>query len=213
MPEARLEVLPEGQRTVWDLLQKQGALLRPLGFYLAGGTALALQIGHRQSADFDFFSQRPDISEAVTEWLLRFPGAVLRERDAHTVHGELGGVKMSWIGNYRYPLVEECVVFGDVPAASVLEIGLMKLLAITHRATLRDYLDLAAIIRDSVPLSKLLEAAGKKYGPGFNGMIYLKALVSFEDVDPEMPVLLDKTLAGSWQQILTKAVREFSSKS
>lgn len=71
MPEARLEVLPEGQRYVWDLLQKQGALLRPLGFYLAGGTALALQIGHRQSADFDFFSQRPDISEAVTEWLLR----------------------------------------------------------------------------------------------------------------------------------------------
>lgn len=211
MPEARLEVLPKPQRDVWDFLQREAAIFQPLGFYLAGGTALALQIGHRQSGDFDFFSQQPEISEAISQWLLQSPGAILREKNAHTIHGEIRGVKISWIGNYRYPLAEKCVTFGEVSAASLLDIGLMKILAITHRATLRDYLDLAAIIRDHVPLAKLLQAAEKKYGPKFNSMIPLKALVSFEDVDPEMPVLLDKTLAGSWQRILAKAVREFSS--
>lgn len=211
MPEAQLEVLPQKQRKVWALLQKQaGAVLHPLGFYLAGGTALALQIGHRRSGDFDFFSQRSGTSEVICEWLLQFPEAILRERDAQSVYGELRGVKMSWIGNYRYSLVDEHVVFGSIPTASVLDIGLMKLLAITHRATVRDYLDLAAIIRDRVPLAKLMKATEKKYGPTFNGMMCLKALVSFEDVDPEMPVLLDKTLARSWQTILTEAVRKFA---
>lgn len=86
----------------------------------------------------------------------------------------------------------------------------MKLLAITHRATLRDYLDLAAILRDRIRLPELLAASGKKYGSKFNVMICLKALVSFEDVEPEEPPLLDPSLRNSWQKILTEAVKEAS---
>ena len=86
----------------------------------------------------------------------------------------------------------------------------MKLLAITHRATLRDYLDLAVILRDHVRLPQLLKLSRKKYGRRFNVMLPLKALVSFQDIENEKPVLFDKRLAGSWKTILIRAVKEMA---
>ena len=129
--------------------------------------------------------------------------------DPLTLHAEVDGVKMSFIGNYRYPLVAEPIFLQKLPGAGVMDIGLMKLLAITHRAALRDYLDLAVILRDRIPLSSLLEMSRQKYGPHFNIMICLKALTSFGDVEEaEMPILLDKQLGASWREILTQAVKK-----
>ncbi len=203
-----LEVLPPQQHQLWRKLQSHATLLHPLGFYLAGGTALALHVGHRQSLDFDFFSQQPIVAEPVLKWLQEFPDFLVRETDANTVHADIAGVKVSFIGNYKYPLVAECTTVEEISVAGILDIALMKLLAITHRATVRDYLDLAVIIRNHVPLPKLLKTYPQKYGAHFNALILLKALVSFQDLDQEMPVLLDKKLGSSWQEILTQAVRE-----
>lgn len=208
MPEVHWEVLPKKQLRLWKRLQSHAAALKNLEFYLAGGTALSLQIGHRQSLDFDFFSQHPNIAEFISGWLQHFPDSLLREIDTHTVHAEIGGVKVSFIGNYKYSLMEKQLALEKVPAAGIMDIGLMKLLAITHRATLRDYLDLAVILRDRAPLNQLLKMSAKKYGGRFNIMICLKALVSFQDIEPERPILLDKALGSSWQRILTQAVKE-----
>ena len=208
MPEVHREVLPKKQLHLWKRLQPHASALHHLGFYLAGGTALSLQVGHRQSLDFDFFSRQPNIAEPVSNWLQNFPDSLLRETDAHTLHAEIAGVRVSFIGNYRYPLVEKCLTLEKMPTAGILDIGLMKLLAITHRATLRDYLDLAAILRDQIPLDRLLKACAKKYGSRFNVMICLKALVSFQDIEQEKPILLDKKLDTSWQRILIRAVQE-----
>jgi len=209
--KVRLEALPENQKRLWSKLQPHSAFLEKFGFYLAGGTALSLQIVHRQSLDFDFFSQKMKIAEALRQWLEEnFKGLVLREMDAHTVHAEINQIRISFIGGYKYPLVAEPVRLQQIKTASVMDIAAMKLLAISHRATLRDYLDLAAIIRDHVPLSKLLEMSRQKYGENFNIMVPLKALVSFQDIEMEDPVLLDKTLANSWQATLKQAVREIA---
>lgn len=210
MPNFHLEVLPQRQLQLWEKLDPSAAALHDLHLYLAGGTALALQIGHRQSLDFDFFSQQPAIAETISEWLQQFPDFLVREADAHTLHAEISGVKVSFIGNYKYPLVAEGLSIGKIQVASILDIGLMKLLAITHRATFRDYIDLAAIVRDHVPLAQLLEMSSQKYGAHFNVMMSLKALVSFEDLDPEMPTLLDKQLGNSWPAILTQAVKQIA---
>ncbi len=94
-----------------------------------------------------------------------------------------------------------------IPVAHLADIGLMKLLAITHRATLRDYIDLAALFQERIVLKELLTAGKRKYGGNFNPMIYLRALVSFEDLDQEMPVMIDKNLESSWQSILREAVK------
>ncbi|MBI4021972.1 MAG: nucleotidyl transferase AbiEii/AbiGii toxin family protein [Candidatus Andersenbacteria bacterium] len=130
--------------------------------------------------------------------------------DENTVHGQLGQVKASFIGGYKYPLVADTVLAGKLSLASIPDIGLMKLLAITHRATVRDYLDLAIIIRDHIKLPRLLEMSRSKYGDNFNILVPLRALTSFTDLDPEHPKLFDKSLASSWQLILRKAVKELA---
>jgi hypothetical protein len=86
-------------------------------------------------------------------------------------HSYQSPLKVSLIGTYKYPLVEKLIAIDRIRLAGILDIGLMKILAITHRATLRDYIDLAAIIRDHIPLPRLLEASKQKYGPNFNILV------------------------------------------
>lgn len=210
MPELAFQIFEAPQRRVWKSLCALSDPLAACEFYLAGGTGLALQLGHRRSADFDFFSQQPGLGMNVRNWFSNHPAFVLRDADADTVHAELDSTKVSFIGAYRYPRVEPAVNAEGLRLAGVADIGLMKLLAITHRATVRDYVDLAAILRDRISLDALLQLSLKKYGNRFNRMVPLKALVSFQDLDEEMPVVLDPQLKASWQEILRRAVREVS---
>lgn len=206
MPELHLEILRQPQRRLWDRLQRDSATIEAHGFLLAGGTALALQIGHRESHDFDFFSQTPGI-DPILRWLEPIPGFLLRDADRDTVHGEIGGVKVSFIAAYRYPFIMPPVSVGSLSMADVADIALMKMLAITHRATLRDYLDLAVILRDHCSLSSLIQRSREKYGPAFNVMPVLRAMTHSADLDGEMPVMLDSDLTSRWQGILRDAVR------
>lgn len=208
--EFHLEVLPKSQLKVWNQINTEAKYLKVNGYYLAGGTALALQLGHRRSVDFDFFSRKPERADSVLSRLKRFPNYILRERDSDTVHAEISGVKLSFIGAYQYSTIENLLEIDGIRMASVIDIALMKLLAVTHRATLRDYIDLAAIIRGSLPLKTLLQKSKQKYGRSFNVMLPLKALVSFNDLDEEMPLLLDKSLASSWREILKQAVKRLA---
>lgn len=164
MPKLCLEVFPSGQRRLWDQFQRKSTFLAHRGYYLAGGSALALQTGHRQTVDFDFFSEKKALAASTQEWLKPLPGFLVRDRDKDTLHAEVKGVTVSFISGYKYPLVARRVKAGGVQLAGLLDIALMKLLAIAHRATLRDYLDLAAILRDHLDLKKLIDASGKKYG-------------------------------------------------
>lgn len=207
MSRFHFQVLPSAQRELWNRLSGQAGFLRDQGYYLAGGTALALQLGHRQSIDFDFFSEKKSLSALTGEWLAAFTQLVPRDRDEHTLHAEADGVKVSFLGGYRYPTVEPLVEAGTIRVAAITDIALMKLLALTHRAALRDYIDLAAILRGPVELPKLLEASKKKYGPHVNPMIFLRALATFEDIEPESPVMLDRDLERSWQKILRDAIK------
>lgn len=192
---------------LWEIFRREATIIRSQGFHLAGGTALALQIGHRESHDFDFFSRAADAGPIRT-WLEEtFADLLVRDADHRTVHAEIAGVKVSFIAGYRYPLTMPPVTADAVDLANITDIALMKMLAITHRATLRDYIDLAAILRDHRALASLLEKSKEKYGPSFNAMLPLRAMVHFDDLDGEMPALLDASLAASWQDVLRKAVR------
>ena len=140
------------------------------------------------------------------------PNTVLRDTNDLTIHAEIANVKVSFIAGYRYPLVQPTVAVGKLAMADILDIGLMKMLAITHRATLRDYLDLAVILRDHCTLQELIEKSTAKYGPTFNVMLCLRAMTHFDDLDQETPLILDPTLKNSWQGILQRAVKEITTK-
>lgn len=209
MIDLHMEVLRQPQQALWATLQRESARIHARGFYLAGGTALALRIGHRESQDFDFFSQIPDI-EPIRAWIETLPNATIRDANADTIHAEIAAVKLSFIAGYRYPLLLPPVLAGTLEMADIMDIALMKILAITHRATIRDYLDLAVILRDHCSLEQLLVKSVEKYGENFNTMLCLRALVHFDDIDNEVPVLLDANLDETWKEILRDAVKKIA---
>jgi len=208
MSDLHLDILRHPQRHLWDVFQRESPIIRSQGFYLAGGTALALQIGHRQSHDFDFFSQTGGVTP-IRAWLNeKFADLLIRDEDELTIHAEISGVKVSFIAGYRYPLIMPVVTADALELADVTDIALMKMLAITHRATMRDYIDLAAILRDRCSLEHLIVKSKEKFGTAFNPMLPLRAMVHFDDLDKEMPVMLDASLGTLWKEILRKAVQD-----
>jgi len=171
-------------------------------FYLAGGTALALQIGHRVSTDLDWFSTSVRLlmpeREAIRRTLRGASGQALDERGQFAVVSEqdgllftrLLGAEVSFI-HQHHPLLEPTVAYGGIQLASSTDIGLMKLAAVNSRGTRRDFVDLYSL-RHVVTLDRLLELAAVKYTdrPSFLP-VAARALAYFGDAEPQpMPRLL-----------------------
>lgn len=175
------DILDEERRGMLPLLkqfQKE--------FYLAGGTALALQIGHRDSIDFDFFSEESfDTGRLFEQSARAFAGHQLLkiqdEKDTLTYLVD-ESVSMSFLG-FPYPLLEPLITTEYLTLASIGDIGCMKLSAITSRSTLKDYVDLYFILK-TVPLQHLLAACAMKF-PMIDRNLVLKSLVYFDDIAPE----------------------------
>lgn len=172
------------------------------GFYLAGGTALALQIGHRISTDLDWFSTErlllaPE-REAIQEILGRSGSfQVVSEQDG-MIFSRLFGADVSFIYQH-HPLLEPTVEYEGVRLASPTDIGLMKLAAVNSRGTRRDFIDLYCL-RQLAPLDRLLELAAIKYAdrPSFLP-IAVRALAYFEDAEQQpMPRMLQ---AVNWKDV------------
>ena len=158
-------------------------------FYLAGGTGLALQIGHRDSIDFDFFASEsfdPLKVQDILRTILpdREFMTIQRERDTLTIVVDKT-IKISFFGS-PYPLVRPLIDTDALQLASIEDIGCMKLTAVVGWATLKDYVDLYFIVRRfSFPL--LLGLASEKI-PSFNSALTLKSLTYFDDIVQE-PIL------------------------
>lgn len=132
-------------------------------FYLAGGTALALQLGHRKSFDLDFFSSTEDIPSirGLLEKSLQPFTPVLADSSYGNLVFLALKVRLGFYG-YGYPMVDEFVHAEGAPLASIADIGLMKLDALLARASRKDFIDLYFICQH-IPLRKLLDLAPRKY--------------------------------------------------
>lgn len=174
-------------------------------FYLAGGTALSLQLGLRVSVDFDFFTPRPfnaDTLRAVLSRRFSNIRALVAERD--TCDLLIEGVRVSFFG-YPYPLVRALVPGGaSLPRlrmADPVDIAVMKLSAIGGRGSRKDFYDLYQIYR-SVPGfdgEQLLSATREKLGQDFDVTYMLMGLGYFDDAENEV---LPKTFVpAEWTEI------------
>ncbi len=181
-----------GSDLFYDILDDQRKALLPSfsdfksDFYLAGGTGLALQIGHRDSIDFDFFKAKSFLTdELFKKILLVFSGKKVKniqeEKDTLSVLVD-DKVKMSFF-TYRYPLLEPFIQSEYFNLCSLLDIGCMKLSALISRAMQKDYVDLY-FISQKVGLDRLLSAVEKKF-PMLDYNLVLKSLVYFEDLVEE----------------------------
>jgi len=155
-------------------------------FYLAGGTALALQLGHRDSIDFDFFTEE-DINTKILFDKIKevFEGRSVKkiqeEKNTLTVVVD-DNVKISFF-TYKYPLLDELIIEDNFRLASVRDIACMKLSAIVSRSTMKDYVDLYFILQTTT-LANLLEGVIKKF-PELDINLVLKSLVYFDDIITE----------------------------
>lgn len=163
-------------------------------FYLAGGTALALQIGHRISTDLDFFSttnlllisEREAIRKTLSE-TKQFE--VLSEQDG-MLYTKFFETNVSFISQH-HPLLEATIKYNGIQIASPIDIGLMKLAAINSRGSRRDFIDVYCL-QDIVTLDKLLELSTVKFSdrPSFQ-TIAARALSYFADAEQQpMPRML-----------------------
>ncbi|MBN1147941.1 MAG: nucleotidyl transferase AbiEii/AbiGii toxin family protein [Anaerolineales bacterium] len=167
-------------------------------FYLAGGTGLALHLGHRFSVDLDFFSQEPDavgLSERTTlRENLDDPSLSITFDKDTTFVANWRGVGLSFFQLPQYPLVQPTLLLEGVPIATIEEIGAMKLAATIDRGTRKDLVDLYFILQQTT-LENLFQVAAIKYSRVRTFAISAtRALAYFNDAEAlPMPKMIDKT--------------------
>ena len=170
------------------------AVLADTDFYLAGGTALALQEGHRISIDLDFmsatFSDPEDLILKIRAAELDFEVTMTSSR---TVYITTGGVQVSFFG-YDYPQLEKVLECGEglLPLAHTDDIAAMKLAAIASRGSRNDFVDLWLLVARHRSLQAYLDLFKRKYRMRDTGHV-VRSLSYFDDADeePELRMLID----------------------
>ncbi|MBL7154973.1 MAG: nucleotidyl transferase AbiEii/AbiGii toxin family protein [Candidatus Portnoybacteria bacterium] len=153
-------------------------------FYLAGGTALALQIGHRVSIDFDFFSEN-EISKNLLSKVKRvFSGTKVKvsvnNPDELTVF--IDEAKITFL-KYPFLVIFDLIDYQGIKLLSPKEIAAAKAYTIGRRGSYKDYIDLYFIISEKhSDLNEIIEIAEKKYQDEFNSRLFLEQLVYLEDI-------------------------------
>ncbi len=205
----RMDILPPAQQRLWPELRPASEL----GFVLYGGTAIALRLGHRQSVDFDFFSELPlDRGSIDTSFPFMAQATVVQdERNTLSVLVPYGDqvhshVKVSFFGTIGFGRVGEPDVTDDgvLQVASLNDLMATKVKVVLQRAEAKDYRDIAEMIRTGVSLPAGLAAARAFFGAAFQPSESLKAMVYFADGDL-------RTLSRADKETLVKAVSEVRS--
>lgn len=151
-------------------------------FYLAGGTALALQFGHRVSIDLDFFSKNTFSVSLLIEQLNNLGNLKIEDQGEDTFNGSLDGVKISFF-YYPYPLLFPTKEYSHVSLADERDIAAMKVQAISGRGNKKDFIDLFILLK-KYSIQELLDFFHKKYEKfNYNQLHILKSLSYFYDAD------------------------------
>ncbi|MFH1830726.1 MAG: nucleotidyl transferase AbiEii/AbiGii toxin family protein [Pseudomonadota bacterium] len=185
------KTLPTGSK---DLLAKLEALSSPYlnGWVLAGGTGLALQIGHRKSEDFDFFRQDSFLISNIHNALRQLGTYETLQEDEKTLSVIISNIKLSFFC-VSDPFVFETKAYRFFSLADIRDIALMKLIAISGRGSRKDFVDLYSILRRGHLLQDFFNLIPKKYGEGRSNTHHiLKSLTYFDDAEKEpIPEMLE----------------------
>src|SRR5579885_510451 len=174
-------------------------------FYLSGGTALSLQLGHRESEDLDFFTQAMFEPQQLQEELLQHGTLENVMFDKGTLNVFMDKVKLQFL-YYPYNLVEELIPWNGINISSVIDIACTKLITISMRGSKKDFIDLYIILQQ-IELKELFMNLKKKYTKvQYNYPHILKSLVYFEDAEaqpmPKMHIPLE------WENVKDTIIKQ-----
>jgi hypothetical protein len=184
------EVLSRRQDQV---LTRLGPPLTARGFYLGGGTAVALHLGHRRSVDLDWFTAERlgdplRLAQGLRDAGLAF---VTGQTAPGTLYGTIAGMRISLL-EYRYPLLKPAARWrpGKCRIASRADLAAMKLAAVAQRGAKKDFIDLYALGRSGASLRQSLRWYQRKYAVGDVAHV-LYSLAYFDEADRErMPRMI-----------------------
>jgi predicted nucleotidyltransferase component of viral defense system len=164
---------------------------------LVGGTALALQLGHRQSVDLDFFgnfdAKRQNVIDAITR-----DGFVVQENNKGEtiILCKIDTVKVD-IVRYQYEWLEAAIEEDGVRMAGLKDIAAMKLAAVAGRGSKKDFVDVYFLLQH-FSLQQMLDFFAKRYEQGSLFHV-IRSLTYFEDAEPiPMP---DMFVDTSWDTV------------
>jgi len=189
------DILPGEQLQLFEKLSVQPFIS---DFYLAGGTCLALHIGHRRSIDFDFFIPSDFDTARIIKELSDIGDYHRENEERNTINGSLNDVKISFFG-YKYGIIDDFTCYNNIRLAGLRDIAAMKLEAIAGRGSKKDFVDLFFLLK-RFGLEEIFSFHAAKYGTGLsNEYHHLKSLVYFVDAEAEaMPVMVEK---ADWDHI------------
>lgn len=168
---------------------------------LVGGTALALQKGHRKSVDLDLFGECLLEEDVLTEAVSPMGSITWLNKLKKIKSLLINGIKVDFV-NYSYSWLSLPVMEGNIRLAHLRDIAPMKLAAITGRGAKKDFTDLYFLLKD-FSLNEMIELYEKKYPDG-SAFLVLKSLIYFDDAEgDEMPQMLQSV---SWEAIKQKIV-------
>ncbi len=192
------EILPEKTRLV---LSRLASTMKKYDAILAGGTGLALRLGHRVSIDLDFFTSKEYRVESLLSDIRKtdLPFQIIREEE-DTLIFLLGGIKTS-IFRYDYPFLEKTGQLEGISVAGILDIASMKVIAVIQRGTKRDFADLYFIL-NKVPFSRIASHMVRRFGPERLSPVHMgKSLVYFTDADSEPDPEYMKGKDPGWERV------------
>ncbi|MFH1162086.1 MAG: nucleotidyl transferase AbiEii/AbiGii toxin family protein [Candidatus Jorgensenbacteria bacterium] len=186
--DSNLSILPSETKKALVFLSKQ-AWVGDSGWYLAGGTALALQAGHRKSVDLDFFTAEKDFdkSELLNNFLGNSGWKTTLNRK-NTIYGELFKAKISFIAYPFFVPKQDFVKYGTIKILHPLDIAVMKIIAISQRGRKRDFFDLYWCAKNVESLKKTIKRLKVQYLTVAHDYHHiLKSLVYFSDAESDPP--------------------------
>ena len=171
------------------------------GYGLAGGTSLALQLGHRVSVDIDLFGEVPFEDEEVVPYLAQIGPFTLIKRSENIFVAVVQGIKVDLV-RYAYPRLAPFVVEDGVRMFGLADIAAMKLGAIAGRGSRKDFIDLH-VLMEHFSKEQLWEVYRAKF-PDSSEFLLRKSLTYFTDAERE--VMPEMHIPLTWEEVKRRVV-------
>ncbi len=183
------------------VLQNLAPVVSTMGYYLGGGTAIALHLGHRRSVDFDWFTKQMSMQPIIVAKEIREQSIPLMVKSVEegTLHGSVGGVKVS-LFEFKYPMLRRAIPWKEFGCniASLEDLACMKLAAIVQRGSKKDFVDIFALLKNVFTLEQMLKFYKKKFEIKESAHV-LYALSYLDDAENEpMPEMIWES---NWKQM------------
>ena len=181
-----------------ELLKALQAVPELSNLQLVGGTALALQIGHRKSIDLDLFG-KIEIDNYKLAEILNAIGKIKILKNSGSINiFTINNIKVD-IVNYPYKWLNSPIKEQGISLASISDISSMKLAAITGRGTKKDFIDLFFLLK-RYSLKNIFKFYNNKFPDG-SELLVLKSMLYFDDAESDdMPIMLKEI---DWTKIKT----------